>query len=434
MTRTRTIHAITTAAALVVSANAAPAADFCRTRDRDCLIEAAQTYVHTLASGDVDSLRIAPNVWRVELGHQNIDGEAEMRANMSGQCANVVEVFHERWYVDELQGEAIVFYDLLADSTRGEECGPPTLPRELQARSWIAERFRVLDGLIHEVEPTLFIDAPGTSCTIPERRDQDFGPFGCGSNSRACAIETGNKYLDAVLSHDTSELPLAPDAWYLENCKPLGDNDLTIEALIQAPGQIVDLTHRRWFIDGEHAVAFYFVWTHPSGDPNTPKEEQQANFYAARLRVDDGRIKEIEVIYWPAQAAFEPGYDFPDDDGDGFSHVDDNCPYVANAGQEDRGGVNTAEPDGVGDACQCGDVTGNGIVNGQDGSAVSRHGIGAEPNPLFQVPGNCDVTGSGQCNGQDANAIRRAALGLETGLLFGPHCPNADLSVPCPDC
>ena len=89
----------------------------------------------------------------------------------------------------------------------------------------------------------------------------------------------------------------------------------------------------------------------------------------------------------------------------------DNCPFVANPGQEDSGGLATSTPDGIGDACQCGDVTGNGIVNGQDANVIQRHGIGAEPNPLFVVPGNCDVTGNDQCNGQDANAVKRAALG-----------------------
>ena len=419
------------ALALVLPASASA---YCHTRDRACLIEAAQTYVDTLASGDVDSLRIAPTVWRVELGHQNIHNADEMRANMATQCANTVETFHERWYVDEQQSEAIAFYDLLADSTRGADCGPPTLPRELQVSTWIAERFRVLDGVMYEVEPTFSIDGPGTVCTIPARSDTDYGPVGCGDNSRECVIETGNKYLDAVLSHDASGVPLAPDAWYLQNCRQLGFNDLTIQALIQAPSTTVDLSHRRWFVDGENAIAFYFVWTHPSMDPSTPKADQQTNFYATRLRMDDGRIKEIETIYFPAQAALGNGYDFPDDDGDGLSHVDDNCPYAANADQLDRGGLNTATPDGIGDACQCGDVSGNGIVNGQDANTIARHGLGIAPNPLFSVPGNCDVSGSGRCNGQDANAIRRAALGMDTGLLYGPHCPNADVSVPCPDC
>jgi hypothetical protein len=33
-------------------------------------------------------------------------------------------------------------------------------------------------------------------------------------------------------------------------------------------------------------------------------------------------------------------------------------------------------PDGIGDACQCGDATGNGIVNGQDANAVKRAALG----------------------------------------------------------
>jgi type 1 glutamine amidotransferase len=103
----------------------------------------------------------------------------------------------------------------------------------------------------------------------------------------------------------------------------------------------------------------------------------------------------------------------------------DNCPLAANPGQEDRGGVATSAPDGIGDACQCGDVTGNGIVNGQDVNAIKRHAMGIEPNPLFLVPGNCDVTGNGRCDGQDANAVKRAVLGAQPNPLFGQHCHNA---------
>ncbi len=125
-----------------------------------------------------------------------------------------------------------------------------------------------------------------------------------------------------------------------------------------------------------------------------------------------------------------------DCDADGVPDAVDNCPLVANPGQEDRGGVNTTTPDGIGDACQCGDVTGNGVVNGQDGNAIRRHGLGVESNPLFRVPGNCDVSGNGQCNGQDGNAVRAVALGIPNPL-FGQHCQNADPFAPdcenCPD-
>jgi purple acid phosphatase-like protein/calcineurin-like phosphoesterase family protein/TAT (twin-arginine translocation) pathway-exported protein len=113
-----------------------------------------------------------------------------------------------------------------------------------------------------------------------------------------------------------------------------------------------------------------------------------------------------------------------DSDCDGFDDPADNCALRANPGQQDRGGVASTAPDGIGDACQCGDVTGNGIVNGQDANAIQRHGLGLEPNPLFAEPGNCDVTGNALCNGQDANAVKRAALG-HPSPLFGQNCHNA---------
>ena len=69
-------------------------------------------------------------------------------------------------------------------------------------------------------------------------------------------------------------------------------------------------------------------------------------------------------------------------------------------------------------------------MNGQDANAIKRHGLGAEPNPLFAVPGNCDVSGNDECNGQDGNAVRRAALG-QPSPSFGQNCHNA-LGTPVP--
>jgi hypothetical protein len=111
-------------------------------------------------------------------------------------------------------------------------------------------------------------------------------------------------------------------------------------------------------------------------------------------------------------------------DGDGVADAADNCPYAANPGQEDRGGVNSSSPDGVGDACECGDVSGNGRVNGQDVIAIRRHDLGIAPNPLFALACNCDVSGNGLCNGQDSNAVKRAALGATPNPLFVNGCES----------
>src|SRR6185436_10691329 len=124
-----------------------------------------------------------------------------------------------------------------------------------------------------------------------------------------------------------------------------------------------------------------------------------------------------------ARAGLVPaGQTAGDWDGDGVPNAGDNCPYAANPGQEDGGGVNTNTPNGVGDACECGDVSGNGKINGQDSNAIKRHGLGGTPNPLFVEACLCDVSGNGSCNGQDASAVSRAALGLVPNPLFANAC------------
>lgn len=109
-------------------------------------------------------------------------------------------------------------------------------------------------------------------------------------------------------------------------------------------------------------------------------------------------------------------------DGDGVANAGDNCPYAANPDQADHGGVDSSAPNGVGDACECGDVSGNGRVNGQDANAIRRYGLGQTPNPTFVSACNCDVSGNGACNGQDANAVSNASLGKSPNPLFVNAC------------
>ncbi len=67
----------------------------------------------------------------------------------------------------------------------------------------------------------------------------------------------------------------------------------------------------------------------------------------------------------------------PDSDGDLVYDAEDNCVFQANSDQLDLGGVATVsdpngeERDGIGDVCQCGDVTGDGRVNQDDSSLLS---------------------------------------------------------------
>ncbi|MCG8314082.1 MAG: dockerin type I domain-containing protein [Pseudomonadales bacterium] len=102
-----------------------------------------------------------------------------------------------------------------------------------------------------------------------------------------------------------------------------------------------------------------------------------------------------------------------DDDGDGVSNEMDNCPTIANPDQADSGGLDSAVADGVGDACQCGEVNGDGLITGTDAVLIQRFLLGLPPAITSE---RCDVSGDGLCTNTDAVLIQRALLGLPPGL------------------
>jgi hypothetical protein len=116
-----------------------------------------------------------------------------------------------------------------------------------------------------------------------------------------------------------------------------------------------------------------------------------------------------------------------DSDQDGVEDCDDNCPYKAND-QQDNGGINTSVGDGIGDACQCGDVNGDGRVSTSDGTLIKRTALGLGPyfnQSGMPQPYNCDVNGTtnDDCSTSDGSITKRAALGLPPGIQ--QVCRNA---------
>jgi hypothetical protein len=101
--------------------------------------------------------------------------------------------------------------------------------------------------------------------------------------------------------------------------------------------------------------------------------------------------------------------------GEAFG-CDDNCPYAANPAQEDAGGIGEASADGIGDACQCGDVSGDGVVTIADASVILSAflgpGVAGIPRPDL-----CDVGAGPGCGPVDAKFIQRALFAPGSGAI-----------------
>ena len=102
-----------------------------------------------------------------------------------------------------------------------------------------------------------------------------------------------------------------------------------------------------------------------------------------------------------------------DSDGDGVVNQDDNCRHTQNNSQLDLGGVLTGIADGIGDACQCGDVTDTGQVLGSDVDAIRELFAGLS-GPLA-APQKCNVHGPADggfmdCGLVDVVVLRRGLM------------------------
>ena len=131
-----------------------------------------------------------------------------------------------------------------------------------------------------------------------------------------------------------------------------------------------------------------------------------------------------------------------DADADGRGDACDNCRFAANPSQSDLGGVFTSGPDGIGDACQCGDVTDavhagpDGAVSALDVAEVRLFLAGASTMPASAITARCSVDGvTGACTVLDWALLARAqALGSPLAQVCRPAVCTVSPSDPDGDC
>ncbi len=128
------------------------------------------------------------------------------------------------------------------------------------------------------------------------------------------------------------------------------------------------------------------------------------------------------------------------DDGDGSGIVgdhqcvaganavcDDNCRYTYNPDQADSGGILSAIGDGIGDACQCGDVNDDGSVGPADIDAFRFYLANPIGFPLSPVAeSKCTLVDEPHpCNILDGTVLRRALAVSPLAPGIAPICEAA---------
>jgi len=133
---------------------------------------------------------------------------------------------------------------------------------------------------------------------------------------------------------------------------------------------------------------------------------------------------------WPSSSNLLDFAVPPDADGDGVTDSKDNCPFTANPDQKDTGGIGFGSPpDGIGDACQCGDVNGDGFVTAVDAVEIERSLL-IPPTAVLAQPELCVVGGSSTCTAIDAVIIKRALLTPPTATIHQVCTPALPKPLP----
>ena len=139
--------------------------------------------------------------------------------------------------------------------------------------------------------------------------------------------------------------------------------------------------------------------------------------------IDPGEVKLI--------GKFNPADDV---DGDNVQDLGDNCPFIDNTAQTNRGSFDSDvdESDAQGDACQCAETTDDGaVLDPDDFDDLAAYLSGQITNPVIgaQIEARCSVIHTTECNVLDLVHLRLALDGVLPGVET--RC-DAALAPPSP--
>ncbi|MCZ6784163.1 MAG: hypothetical protein O7G30_12730 [Proteobacteria bacterium] len=244
-------------------------------------VEAATSYLDALRSHDADRVSLAPDARRINNGVLTVEGADALRAISRREPVAATSAF--RWLVDGDQ--AIVFYDRDADLARAQD--KPPGPPETWIPAYIGERFQVRESGIQEIE-VVYTGGPGMP--RPKRPQR----YPAGRDAREEVLAVAKAYVAALVSHDSSAVPIADEVWRIENGRDTADGADALRKSLESEimHTIQGIDEVSWFAAGDSAAVFYTLHARAG-------ERDMFMRIAERFRVVDGRLVEIEAVFAP---------------------------------------------------------------------------------------------------------------------------------------
>lgn len=141
---------------------------------------------------------------------------------------------------------------------------------------------------------------------VPGRASSSDEP--CTENTRACMIEAATTYLDALVSHDASNVRAAEDVRRTEEGNETANGKQELQQSLESPVMttITGLRGLRWSVDTEthNATAIYVL---DATTPVVPTVHGATALISERFKVDDGLITQIEAIFFVIPGPQEAG-------------------------------------------------------------------------------------------------------------------------------
>jgi LmbE family N-acetylglucosaminyl deacetylase len=160
----------------------------------------------------------------------------------------------------------------------------------------------------------------------------------------------------------------------------------------QAPN---DIFYLQWAILGGFLNEYPSAASDSAGRAVVAVKGGDGRLYYQRETAGIGSFADWAAIVGPCET-FDP-------DMDGVCSTSDNCPTAANTGQQD------ADLNGVGDACECGDVDLTNVVGASDVNRIRGRLAGLPPGISATGLARCSVIGSStDCDVRDLAVLRRA--------------------------